>query len=328
MKEEDIRPADLFEQYLRLSAEDARTCFDGVRREDVSCPGCASQERTHQFDKHGFDYATCDQCGTLYQTPRPSIRAFERFYNDSISSRYWAEKFFPVVAETRREHIFLPRVERLIELCNEKGVQSSTVMDVGAGYGIFLEEWKKRYPQARTIAIEPSSHLAKICRNKGLEVVDSIAEKVEGYEKIADMVLCFEVLEHVFDPFLFVKVLSGFVKPGGYLMVSTLGVDGFDIQVLWDKSKSISPPHHINFLSRDGFYKLFERAGLVDIDLITPGVLDVDIVRNAFKKDPSTLEGNRFVRKLLEDDRLSESFQNFLVSEKLSSHVWVFSRKE
>ena len=54
--------------------------------------------------------------------------------------------------------------------------------------------------------------------------------------------------------------------------------DGFDLQMLWEKSSQISPPHHINFLSLNGFRSLFNRAGLKNIQLTTPGQLDVDIL--------------------------------------------------
>ncbi len=328
MKEEDIRPAKIFEKYLGLSAEDAHNCFDDVVRKDVNCPACGFESRLYEFEKHGFGYATCNNCSTLYQTPRPPLDAFERFYSDSASSRYWADVFSPSVAELRRERTFLPRVELLIDLCAEKGIVPTSVMDVGAGYGIFLEEWKKRFPDTKAIAIEPSKNLANVCRGKGLEVVENFAERVDGYDSVADLVVCFEVLEHVFDPIEFIRTLKRFVKPGGYLMVSTLTVTGFDIQVLWDKSNSVSPPHHINFLSVEGFKHLFSRAGLVDVDVLTPGVLDVDIVINAYKKDPSLLSGNRFVKELVKDDAISQKFQQFLAEYRLSSHAWVLARKE
>jgi hypothetical protein len=117
------------------------------------------------------------------------------------------------------------------------------------------------------------------------------------------------------------------VRPGGSVFISTLGIDGFDLQMLWEKSTQISPPHHINFLSVQGFKRLFERAGLVDISVTTPGQLDVDIVRNAVKRDPSLLKEQRFLANLLADDAHAVAFQKFLVSQALSSHVWVMGRK-
>ena len=121
--------------------------------------------------------------------------------------------------------------------------------------------------------------------------------------------------------------LKELAKPGGYVFISTLGIDGFDLQVLWEKSSQISPPHHINFLSTDGFVKLFQRAGLEDIWVTTPGQLDVDIVRNAYKKDPELLRGQRFIEKLIKDDKKADAFQQFLVEQRMSSHVWILGRK-
>jgi SAM-dependent methyltransferase len=327
MKESDIRPAYLFEEYLKLSAKDAEHCFDGVERKDILCVACNSDNKKHEFDKHGFSYELCELCGTLFQSPRPSIESFESFYNDSPSSKFWAEEFFPKVAEARRERIFQPRVKYLAELCAKKGLETKTIMDVGAGYGIFLEEWRSMFPQTRSIAVEPSHHLSEICRSKGFEVVEQMAEKVSGYNETADLVVCFEVLEHVHKPLVFINTLSNFVSSDGYLMVSTLGVDGFDIQLLWEKSNSVSPPHHINFLSIKGFKQLFKRAGFSDIEILTPGVLDVDIVRNAVKVDPSILSGQRFIQKLISNGESADNFQRYLIDAKLSSHTWILAKK-
>lgn len=327
MKESDIRPEGLFQRYLELSAQDAATCFGSGPRADLDCVACGAGQPHSEFEKNGFAYVSCNDCGTLYQSPRPSLAAFEAFYQNSRSSEFWAREFFPAVAEARRERIFRRRVEQLAGLCQQRGVQVRTLIDVGAGYGIFLEEWRARFPDCRAIAIEPSGSLAATCRSKGFEVVEAIAEKATGCDGIGDAVVCFEVLEHVYQPLDFVKTLATFVRPGGRLLVSTLGVDGFDIQVLWEKSNSISPPHHINFHSVKGFERLFERAGLTDIEVLTPGQLDVDIVRNATKRDPEVLRGQRFLQRLLGEPVLAESFQRYLADNRLSSHAWVMARR-
>ncbi len=327
MKEHDIRPEHLHRRYLELSAEDAERCFGVVTRHEIPCVACGGIKMSPAFEKNGFPYAQCLNCGTLYQCPRPPIEAFEAFYRDSVSSRYWAEEFFPAVAEARRGSIFRPRVERLAKLCEDKNLKVNRLVDVGAGFGIFLEEWRARFPHAELLAVEPSSKLAQVCRDKGFAVVEDIVENVRGRDDFADLVVCFEVLEHVYDPVSFIRVLSRLVRPGGYVFLSTLGVDGFDIQTLWEKSNSVFPPHHINFLSVKGFGAAFERAGLVDVDVSTPGKLDVDIVRNACKKEPDLLIANRFVRFILGDPARAAAFQTFLAANRLSSHTWVIGRK-
>jgi len=121
--------------------------------------------------------------------------------------------------------------------------------------------------------------------------------------------------------------LRRLLKPGGHLVISGLGVDGFDIQVLWDKSKSISPPYHLNFLSVLGFEMLFKRLGFQDIQVDTPGQLDLDIVVNALKED-SSIGSDRVVRLLLRRNGGElANFQEFLVENRLSSHCRIFAKK-
>ncbi len=327
MKEHEIRPQNLLKNYLQLCAKDAERCFTDVERRELSCVACGHEQSTFQFEKDGFAYACCDDCSTLYQTPRPAIEVFENFYRNSESSRYWADVFFPSVAEIRREKIFRPRVERLLGLCEQRGLDVQRLIDIGAGYGIFLDEWKNRFPDVEAVAVEPSVSLAKECRAKGFKVKECIAENVTGLENFADLAVCFEVLEHVDDPLEFVKVLKSMVRPGGYVFVSTLCIDGFDLKTLWEKSSQISPPHHINFLSVRGLELLFEHAGLEDVEILTPGVLDVDIVRNAMKTDSTILANNRFLKSLLSRDKYAKAFQSFLSDNQLSSHAWVLCRK-
>jgi SAM-dependent methyltransferase len=159
-------------------------------------------------------------------------------------------------------------------------------------------------------------------------VAEEIVENVADHASSADLVTCFEVLEHVYDPVDFLQALKRLARPGGYVFVSTLCIDGFDLQMLWDKSTQISPPHHINFLSVHGLERLFERAGLVDVEVTTPGQLDVDIVRNAAKSDPLLLNGHRFLQNLLTEDTIAQALQSFLVANRLSSHAWVLGRKK
>ena len=141
------------------------------------------------------------------------------------------------------------------------------------------------------------------------------------------MLVCFEVLEHVYEPLSFILSLKQLIRPGGYLLISTLCADGFDIQVLWEKSNSVFPPHHINFLSKIGFETLFIRAGFHEIDISTPGQLDVDIVRNSMVQASELRKQHRFLSKLVNSEKYGQDFQDFLVRNQLSSHVWIISRK-
>ncbi len=323
MKERDIRPKGLFDEYLRLSSLDIASYFSKKRRIPIACPACNQTKNQFAFKKNDFDFAQCVECQTLYLSPRPPLDEFERYYSNSSSAQFWVKEFYPVVIESRRSQIFQPNVEKIRSICNTKKIEVKTIIDVGAGYGIFLEEWGKKEPESKLIGIEPLHDLSEICRTKGINVIPSVVEKVDHLEEKANLVVCFEVIEHVHDPLLFVKVVRKMVAPGGIAVFTGLGVDGFDIQVLWENSKSIFPPHHINFISVNGFHKLFRQAGFTDVEVITPGKLDVDIT---FNNQEFLTNENRFIKTLLSrgEEDLSE-LQSFLARHQLSSHCWILA---
>ncbi len=330
MKEADIRPAALFNQYLELARSDvARFFSDTARFVEVRCPACASWLEEEAFQKDGFRYVTCGRCGSLYVSPRPVADMFEAYYRESASVRFWSTDFFKETAEARREKMFRPRARLVAELLTAYSVAPPrTCVDVGAGYGIFLEEANRLGAFNEVIGIEPAPNLAEVCRTKGFRVIERPAEAVVDLKVRAAVVTAFELLEHVFDPAQFLRAVRRMLRPDGLFVLTTLTISGFDLLVLWERSKSISPPHHINFLSVEGMRELLGTCGFEIVELATPGQLDVDILRNAMSEDRG-IELPRFVRYVL--TRRAEStyreFQEFLQRNALSSHVRVIARQ-
>jgi SAM-dependent methyltransferase len=329
IKETDIRPKELFEKYLGLCEIDTEKYFVSDNREQMSCPACGSESCHTAFIKYGFGYTVCDSCLTLYQNPRPPMEEFSRFYKGSESARFWAKEFFPAVEEIRREKLFKPKVMEIARLCQEAEIEPNVVADVGAGFGVFLEEWRHQFPDSRVIAIEPNPEMADLCRKKNLEVIENFAEQATGFQSKVDLVVALEVIEHVHDPLFFCTSLNHLLQPGGRMLLTGLCIDGFDTRVLWEQANSISPPHHINFMSIKGFEILLGRAGFSDICIFTPGKLDVDIVKGMIKKYPDVLKKNEFILQLMEkDDSILNAFQKFLAENQLSSHCWAWVKKE
>ncbi|HRC26027.1 MAG TPA: class I SAM-dependent methyltransferase [Alphaproteobacteria bacterium] len=328
IKEEDIRPDELFSHFMDLSAEDAETFFDRNAFVESPCPGCGISEGTDGFEKFSFSYIHCPGCGSLYASPRPCADELLHYYATSKSQTFWSEEILKRTGEKRRESIILPALNRVASIVEASGRSPRRVLDVGAATGAFLLEWKKRYPQADLLAIEPGTESARKCRESGITVFETfVEEEAEKGTTLGDLVTCFEVLEHVQDPERFARALCRVTAPGGLAILSCLGADGFDIQTLWEKSRSIMPPYHLNFLSRKGMEALFSRAGFDRVEILTPGRMDVQIVRRSMERglSPSL---SRFESLLLSrgEETLAE-FQTFLARNGLSSHVWILCHK-
>ena len=330
MKEADIRPRHLFDTYLRLLEEDVETFFSDHRDfVAVPCPGCGALEGRDALVKSGFAYRECAACATLWTSPRPPAARLAAFYRSAKSVDYWRTAFYRETAEARRAHIFRPRAALLSELLAPAGANGQrTMADVGAGYGLFLEEVARVGTFRDVVGIEPNPGLAAVCRARGFRIVDKAVEDLDPGELQADVVTAFEVLEHVHDPDRFLAAVGRVLVPGGWLILTTLTSSGFDIQTLWERSNAVTPPQHLNLLSIEGMRHLMARAGFDIIDLSTPGRLDVNIVENACAADPG-VPLPRFLRYLFEhrDAATREQFQAFLQTALLSSHVRVVARR-
>lgn len=329
MKENEIRPKDLFQKYLDLAQKDIKRFFnDKSGFAQVSCPACSSSNESLAMEKLGFKYMTCGDCGSLFLSPRPTPEIMEEYYQHSESVKFWGTCFFKETADVRREKLFKPRAEFLRKVIKNLNIRDLELfVDVGSGYGIFLEEVERLSIFENVLGIEPAPNLAQICRGKGFEVIEGMVEDVDDLK--VSGVSAFEVIEHVYDPLSFLKAVKQIMKPDAFFIFTTLTVSGFDIQVLWGNSKSVYPPHHINLLSVNGMSKLIKRSGLEIIELTTPGELDVDIVRN-FVRNNNKFELPRFLESVVncENDSLRDNFQSFLQKNLLSSHIRIIAQNK
>lgn len=330
MKEETIRPQSLFDRYLQLAREDIVTFFHNAPFRNIPCPACGSETATFRFRKMGFDYEECPECGTLFVNPRPGEEAFSAYYQRSPSVDFWATNFYKVTEDARRREIIRPKAELVSGLlrkyCEYVDLPNATLIDIGAGYGVFCEEAKKAFPDGiAVLGIEPASALSAICQDKGIRTIPKFLHEVtdrdlEGISVIA--ATSFELVEHLHDPGQFIRDCKKILRPGSLLILTTLNWHGFDLQILREKSKSIHPPHHINFFTPSSLSQLLTENGFSICEVSTPGKLDVDIAA----KQPEDIK-DPFIRRIVgSDEAARQMFQEFLREAHMSSHMMIVAR--
>ena len=325
MKEEDIRPQTVFDEYLRLAEIDTEAYFRDGKRVHLNCPACGAPG-DHAFEKLGFSYDQCSNCKTLYVNPRPLAEAFSRYYQEAPSVEFWATTFYKETSEARREKLWKPKAEKIKNIINLFcDTTDPVVVDIGGGYGIFAEEINSIL-NANPIIIEPGPYLAKICRDKGFKVIEKFLEDV----KLDDLPIqrkafvSFELFEHLHDPFTFMEVLFSIMSSGDIFVFTTLSGTGVDIQALWENSKSVMPPHHLNFFNPSSAQHLVEQVGFECLQTSTPGELDIDILANN-----RLLIKDRFWKTFIETSTQEEKdvWQKWIVDQGYSSHMWIVCRK-
>jgi len=178
----------------------------------------------------------------------------------------------------------------------------------------------------KTMVIEPSPNLAEICRIKGINVVEKFMEDINNSDlpKGQKVFTSFELFEHLHDPSLFLDNVRNRMNSGDKFVFTTLSSTGVDIQVLWENSKSVSPPHHLNFFNPHSIKLLLEKSGFSEINVTTPGKLDLNIMQNSRDKIEDRF-WNNFLRTVSSEDM--EQWQTLISKTGCSSHMMVCCSK-
>lgn len=290
---------------------------------NVPCPGCGYEVSSPAFVKDGFEHVICDCCDTLYITPRPPLEKLLNYYRVAKSIKHWNDVIFPATEEVRRREIFVPRAKSTLRLCFQYDSPREKLVDVGAGYGTFLDEMKYNDHFAKLVAVEPCHELAESCRERGLEVLEGGIEEVD-LEGVS-VITAFEMIEHLFCPRDFLKVCYNGLADGGLLIMTTPNIKGFDLAMLGAESDNIGGPNHLQYFHPNAMAIMLERASFEWLSITTPGELDVDIVLTQMVREG--FDAGPFLGPMLKDVVPREAFQRFLAENCLSSHMVVVARK-
>jgi SAM-dependent methyltransferase len=95
-----------------------------------------------------------------------------------------------------------------------------TILDIGCGIGLFLEEARRRGWEAQ--GVEVSSEAAGYAKEKlNLEVLVGRAEEVTFPRESVDVATLWHLLEHLEKPLTVLQGLQEALRPGGLLVVET-----------------------------------------------------------------------------------------------------------
>lgn len=327
LTEDQIRPRKLKIINRKKNKEDINFLLS--RKKEflkVSCPACLKKGNKKYLTKNNFKYLICTKCKTFYVSPRPSEKLLGEFYKQSVVYKFFNNYIFPKTEKIRAKKISKPRLDKIIKLSKKYNLIQPSLMEVGPGYGTFCKLAKKSNFFSSVEAVEPTPDGAENCRKNKILVYEETIEKLK-INKRFDIIVNFEVIEHLFWPKNFLISMRKFLKKKGFIILTCPNGMGFDIQVLKEKSDSIDH-EHINYFNPLSIEKLFQNCGYSVIEIFTPGQLDVDLVRNKVINKEFSLEKNSFYEDIIIKNYETKGleFQKFLINNKLSSNMWVIAQ--
>ncbi|NEQ97121.1 MAG: methyltransferase domain-containing protein [Cyanothece sp. SIO2G6] len=126
---------------------------------------------------------------------------------------------------------------------------SSTVLEIGSGYGFFLEYCQPYGIQVK--GLETNSKAVANANDRQLDVENAdLIDFAKYHSKAFDIVCSFQVLEHVPNPLQFLEAAIRVLKPGGSLI---LGVPNANSFLKYQYCLLDMPPHHMHQWSTQTF---------------------------------------------------------------------------
>lgn len=224
----------------------------------VACNICGSSKSTLVTVQNTCTLVRCVDCGFVYVNPRPADSAYKDLYVDYLPDRMDD----PFAWKRYMAEVFTKTADMIETAIPEKG----TSLDIGCGFGFFVEEMKERGWTASGIDI--SAKAVGFASKRGLDVrLGSISMEASGAaEGSFDAITMFYVLEHLPDPLAFLKKVRSLLKPGGVLVIRIPHTTPIVrlLTIIGIKNNLYDPPFHLSDFSPACTRKILEKAGFIE----------------------------------------------------------------
>ena len=198
----------------------------------------------------------CDNCGHVQIDPIPTLSQEKIFYDMNKQEKNLNIKLN--ISEIKKKN--LNDVNRRIKFVSNLVKKNKKILEIGSGYGLFLDGMKKK--DYDIIGIEISKERReiskKITKAKILNV--NILDEKLNLPKV-DIIVLFHVLEHISDPVIFLKKLKKLLKNNGTIVVEVPNHNDHQLKSNKKYREFYWQRAHIHYFTPKIFQKVLEESG-------------------------------------------------------------------
>jgi SAM-dependent methyltransferase len=227
----------------------------GGERLPQFCPLCGSQEAERflagrdRFHKRRETYQLmrCSACAMVWLADPPGPEQMSAHYGDD----YY--KGIAMAGEAPRRWKKQCAVISRYKQCGD-------ILDIGCSSGGFLGTLKGGSWGLHGIEIA-APMAARARANTGAEVFVGDALSAPFAPESFDVVTCFDVLEHVYEPRRLLLKALGWLKPGGIFYTMLPNIDSWEARVFGSYWYGLELPRHISHFSPESLRRAMAAAG-------------------------------------------------------------------
>jgi 2-polyprenyl-3-methyl-5-hydroxy-6-metoxy-1,4-benzoquinol methylase len=282
-----------------------------------ACPICSSQSAINCYmrpDK--LLVKKCCECQAHYVSPAPDEEQLRLFYSTYHAKHFESGKKSrdEVLAELNSSHPFDDiRIRKISCLFN---INTSKVLDIGCGKGVFLYQLKRLGASVSGIEIdEDAAAIAKTIVLNSIHVgtIDSFNTSDEF-----DLIILNDIIEHPLAPIDLLNKSLRFLKKGGYVLIWTPNGDRIEMDI--EKTTLRVDLEHLQYLGAPSLKMIannllltivhYEAIGYPSLAAIRKNesifLLLKNLAKKNLKKTPFFNFGNR-IRKLINSYYMDKS---------------------
>ena len=224
----------------------------------TSCLLCRGSEARPFIREGEWQYLRCLNCGLIFLHPQPSEEFLHSHYQDYLPAdlqgiESWRQLMAQVFTKSAR-------------LIQEAIPIPGRLLDIGCGYGFFLEEMIQRGWQGEGIEISATG--IRYAREKfGLNVSDRLLPRPDWQDNCYDVITLFYVIEHLQDPMGLLGEVHRLLRAGGLLLLRWPHTAPIARMLRpWSKRmKLYQAPSHLFDFSPVTIYKILDQLDFRDI---------------------------------------------------------------
>lgn len=140
--------------------------------------------------------------------------------------------------------------------------QDLEILEIGTGSGFFLDFAREVFPRSRFSGVEYDERLLAETTSRAphAKLIQGNAENFELGKGLFDLVVSFQVIEHLYNPGAMLDKVRAHLKPGGLFLVTTPNLSGLGARWMKEKWHGYRDDH-VSLMGKEDWDRLIVSHG-------------------------------------------------------------------
>jgi 2-polyprenyl-3-methyl-5-hydroxy-6-metoxy-1,4-benzoquinol methylase len=251
-------------------------------KQRIDCPVCGSAEIRPFWSYKRYAYSRCSGCCLVYQNPQP-LQA-------NLVERY-DEEYFTYERENEDGYYRLMRLGLMDidfdSVSSAIPAEEKSIIDIGCATGKLIAGFKEAGWRTQGVEIcRPSAEYGM--RTNDVSIHIGTLETGKFLKASFAVAHCSHLIEHLTDPLSFLSEIRRLLVPGGWFVITTPNISGFQARLMGDRWRS-AIADHLFLYSRTTLSRFLRANGFEVLRTKTWGGIGVGITADWIKKPVDVL---------------------------------------